>query len=233
MTGDTVECYNCGRANPAWAQVCRSCGVPIRAGSAASAPSGPIPTDRESLISMGAVLAAIAGAILVGLLLSGLIPEAAPIAEPTDTPEPTPSPASSQQLPSEAAGTATPQPTPALIGTVTFGTGLNGAQRATGKTREFGPGTNFCHSVELTEPFGVDEIQEEVLRVEDDGTLTEVQARQGSNLGVDPASQIAGFCSGAADSLIQGWGVGRYILRDYRNADTPELIAQGRFRLTN
>ena len=30
MTGDSVECFNCGRANPSWAQVCRSCGVPMR-----------------------------------------------------------------------------------------------------------------------------------------------------------------------------------------------------------
>ena len=63
MTGETVDCYNCGRANPAWAQVCRSCGVPIRPGMGASASQGPIPRDRDSLLSMAIGLAAIVGAI--------------------------------------------------------------------------------------------------------------------------------------------------------------------------
>ena len=57
MTGDSVECFNCGRANPSWAQVCRSCGVPMRPGAAGSAPpSGRVPTDRDSLFSIGAAV---------------------------------------------------------------------------------------------------------------------------------------------------------------------------------
>ena len=42
MTDETVDCFNCGRANPAWAQVCRSCGVPLRHGEARVAPTGRI-----------------------------------------------------------------------------------------------------------------------------------------------------------------------------------------------
>ena len=73
MTGDTVECFNCGRTNPSWAQVCRSCGVPMRPGGAgARPPSGPLPTDRDSLVSIGAGLATIALAIVFGLIRPAL-----------------------------------------------------------------------------------------------------------------------------------------------------------------
>ena len=48
-TDETVDCYNCGRSNPEWAQVCRSCGVPLRHGQARVVPTGRIPTDRNSL----------------------------------------------------------------------------------------------------------------------------------------------------------------------------------------
>ena len=73
MTGDSVECFNCGRANPSWAQVCRSCGVPMRPGGAGSKPpAGRLPTDRDSLFSIGAALATIGVAIVFGLVLSGM-----------------------------------------------------------------------------------------------------------------------------------------------------------------
>ncbi|HEX6128227.1 MAG TPA: hypothetical protein VF071_04305 [Candidatus Limnocylindria bacterium] len=234
MTGETVECYNCGRANPAWAQVCRSCGVPIRPGVGKAAASGPIPQDRDSLISMGAILASIAAAVVLGLILSGMIPEA-PVAVATPSPEPsrTPRPTRSFEPSGAPSGEASADPTPALIGTVTFGTGINNAEEATGVTDTFGPGANFCHSVALSEPFGVDVIQEEVIRVEEDGSLTEVQPRADSNLRVDAAGQIAGFCApGGTDSLLADWGAGSFILRDYRNPDEPELVAEGRFTLT-
>ena len=177
-TGETVECYNCGRANPAWAQVCRSCGVPIRPGAGMSASSGPIPRDRDSLVSMGAILASILGAIVLGVILSGMIPEA-PVAVATPSHEPSRTPRPSRSFaPSSAPSGASVEATPALIGSVAFGTGINNAEEATGATDTFGPGSNFCHSVALTEPFGVDRIQEEVLRVEEDGSLTEVQPRR-------------------------------------------------------
>ncbi len=235
MTGETVDCYNCGRPNPPWAQVCRSCGVPIQAARNASTAAGRFPTDQNSLISMGAGVAAIVGAIVLGLLFSGMLPEAAPVAEATPSPTPSPSARASVELPSEEPSVEpTPAPTPVLIGTVTFGTGINATTReATGVTDSFGPGTPFCHSVQLTEPFGVDSIQEEVLRVEEDGSFTVVQERADSNLKVNAASQISGFCAPATGPLIAGWGTGDFVLRDYRNPDTPELIAEATFSLTN
>lgn len=238
MTGETVDCYNCGRPNPAWAQVCRSCGVPIRPGLGAANTSERLPTDRDSLISIGAGVAAIVGAIVLGMVLSGMLPEAAPIAEATATPTASPTPRASVEPTLEPSIEPTPEPTAALIGTVTFGTGINASTReATGVTDTFGPGVPFCHSVQLTEPFGVDTIQEEVLRVAEDGTLTVVQERATSNLQVNAASQIAGFCAPSTNSLIapppDGWGTGDFVLRDYRNPDTPELIAEARFTLQN
>jgi len=237
MTGDTIDCYNCGRPNPSWAQVCRSCGVPMRTGRNAAERSGPIPTDSDSLISIGASLVAIVGAIVLGLLLSGMLPDAPVVAESTPSPTPSASaePIASEELPTEEPSVEpTPEPTPELIGTVTFGTGINASTReVTNATDTFGPGVAFCHSVQLTEAFGVDAVQEEVLRVEDDGSLTVVQDRQGSNLKVSAGAQIAGFCAPATGPLIAGWGTGEFVLRDYRNPTTPELIAEGRFTLTN
>lgn len=232
MTGDTVECYNCGRANPAWAQVCRSCGVPIRPVTPGAA-SGPIPTDRDSIVSIVAGVAAIAGAIVLGLVLSGLLPEAAPLATTSATPQPSPTPLPSGSPGPSAAptGEESAEPTPGLIGRVTFGTGIDqSTRRATGRTDTFTSSSAFCHSVRLSERFGVDAIQEEILRVEDDGSLTEVQGRAGSNLSVNPNVRIAGFCADAG-GLIEAWGVGEYVLRDYRGDDPPELIAEGRFNL--
>lgn len=233
MTGETIDCYNCGRANPAWAQVCRSCGVPIRPGSAASASSGPIPRDRDSLISVVVGLAAIAGAIVLGLFLAGLIPEA-PVATATPTPEPSISTLpSGSAAPASAAPSETSSEPPSLIGRLRTGTGLNDVGRIRGRTDTFGPGMAFCHSRVLSEPFGVAFMQEEILRIEEDGSLTEVQPRLGSNLPVEPDSRIAGYCApGGTDSLIDDWGVGTFVIRDYRNEEEPELIAEARFTLT-
>ncbi|MEP6681571.1 MAG: hypothetical protein ABJB65_08845, partial [Chloroflexota bacterium] len=86
MTGDTVECFNCGHANPAWAQVCRNCGVPLRPGVAHTAPSGRFPTDRDSLISIVAAIGAIAAAVLVGLFLANISPSAPTVGHGTASP---------------------------------------------------------------------------------------------------------------------------------------------------
>ncbi|HEX3219853.1 MAG TPA: hypothetical protein VHU77_07500, partial [Candidatus Limnocylindria bacterium] len=124
MTGDTVECFNCGRSNPSWAQVCRSCGVPMRPGGAGAAPpSGPLPTDRDSLVSIGAALGTMALAIVVGLLLSGMLPEAAAVIT-TPTPQPTPTVLPSPSTAATPSAQETPKPEK-LPGTITFGYGLN------------------------------------------------------------------------------------------------------------
>jgi len=229
MTGETVDCYNCGHPNPAWAQVCRSCGVPLRQGGT-PAPRGPIPTDQDSLISIGTAVGAILLAVVLGLIVSGMIP-AAPVATPTSpspsatlTPEPTDTPEPSVTEPSLAPSV---EPTPALPGTVSFGFNLNKSTREVlDQTDTFGPNTTFCHSVSLDEPFGVSQILEEVARVADDGSETAVQDKTG--LGVSSGSTIAGYCADA-DLLINGWGAGNYVLRDFRG---DEQITEGTFSLT-
>lgn len=231
MSGPTTECYNCGNANPSWAQVCRSCGIPIRASG--SGPEGPFPTDQDSLVSMGAGVAAIVGAILLGIFLSGIIPPAPTVsADPTATAGPSQTPRPSIEPQPSVATSIAPSaaPTASLPGTVTFGTGLDRDTReAINVTDTFGPDTTFAHSITMPEPFGVNQIQEEIMRVEADGSLTVVQERSVGGLGVNPNAMIAGFTANSS-LLINGWGPGNYILRDYRG---EELIAEGRFTLTN
>jgi len=101
MTDETVDCFNCGRANPEWAQVCRSCGVVLRHGEARIAPTGRLPSDRDSIISLAAVIGTIVGALLLGLFVSSLNPTdptvgAAPT--PTSTATPTEAPSAGSPL---------------------------------------------------------------------------------------------------------------------------------------
>lgn len=233
MADETVECYNCGHENPAWAQVCRHCGMALRPGGTPT-PQGPIPTDQDSLISMAAGVGAIVLAIFLGIFLSGLIPEAE-VATSSPSPEPSPTatvnPTRTPRPTAEVTPEATAEPTPELLGTVTFGTGRSGSTlEITGVTDAFGPGVPFCHSVTLSERFGVSQIQEEVIRLEDDGSLTVVQPRKGSNLGVQSGGSFASYCVSSTNPLISAWGTGTFILRDYRGGDAnPELIAEGRF----
>lgn len=240
MTGDSVECFNCGRANPSWAQVCRSCGVPMRPGGAGSKPpSGRLPTDRDSLFSIGAALATIGVAIVFGLILSGMLPVAPPVIASAS---PTPSAsvgASASEVPASASAAPTAEPTPELIGTLTFGRALNqSTQEVIDKTDTFASGSTFCHSISLPEPFGVDQYQEEVLKIKANGDLTIVQKRLEGTLPVNSAASVVGWCN-PTDNLIlgipvgTGWGTGDFMLRAYRrHGGSPQLLAQGRFTLT-
>jgi hypothetical protein len=234
MTGETVDCFNCGRPNPEWAQVCRSCGVPLRHGFASSVPEGRVPTDPSSLISIAAVIATIMGAILIGLFVANLNPTdpsqvgAQPTATATPTINPEPSPSASIPPPASVAPTATPVPTPVLPGTVAFGTGIDPNGQITGATDTFTPGVYFAHVITMTEPFGVAELGEQVVKVAEDGTETEVVAAAGNTLPVDPASTNAGIVCCIAGELINELGPGNFILRVYRG---EELVAQGTFRL--
>ncbi|TMB56422.1 MAG: zinc ribbon domain-containing protein [Chloroflexi bacterium] len=231
MSGDTVECFNCGHANPSWAQVCRNCGAPMttevprRAG-----PLGMIPTDRGSLTSIGATVGAILAAIVIGTLLSGLIPPAPNVAETTPTPSPSPSSSPSGSTPvSSGSGAPSVSPSPGLIGTISYGYALDpSTHTVTEPTESFAPGDQFCYSISLTEPFGTAQIGEEVLRIESDGSLTVVQSRDKEIMDVTPAAQVAGFCT-RATGLIQVWSTGNFIMREYRGV---ELIAEGRFAMT-
>jgi hypothetical protein len=233
MSGDTIECFNCGHANPSWAQVCRQCGFALRpAGRPAGAPRGIFPTDQASLISIGGTLGAIVLAIGLGLFLSKLIPPAPNVATETATPTPSVTPIASASVapsPSQSA-TGSVGSTPPLIGTLTFGTGLNSTTReVTGVTTTFRAGVAFAHSIKLTEPFGVSTIQEEVTRVDAAGVPTVVQARADGSIQVDAAATIAGFRVRNAATLIQGWGPGNFIMRVYRGG---ELLAEGTFTLS-
>ena len=232
MTGETVECFNCGRANPEWAQVCRSCGVPLRHSVAASVPEGRVPTDPASLISIGSVIATIIGAVLLGLFFANLNPTdpslvgARPSASPTPTIEPIPSVSAPVAASESAAPSGTPVATPVpLLGTVTFGTGISNGE-ITGETDTFTPQVNFAHVITMSEPFGVGQVGEQVVKVNEDGTETEVVPAAGNQLTVDPTATSGGIVCCNAGELIAELGTGNFILRVYRG---DELIAQGAF----
>jgi hypothetical protein len=208
-------------------------------GAGSKPPSGRIPTDRDSLFSIGAALATIGAAIVIGLVLAGALPEAPPVVGSTSpTPSASVTPSASQPA-SSASSEPTPEPTPELIGTLSFGRGLNqSTEEIVDQTREFASGGTFCHSIALPEPFGVDQYQEEVLKIRNDGSLKVVQQRQEGTLPVASGSSTVGWCN-PTDNLIigipagTGWGTGTFMLRAYRQRDGLELLAQGRFRLTD
>jgi hypothetical protein len=229
MTEDTLECANCGKANPAWAQVCRSCGVPLTAAAVAAAAESAVLT-QGSLTAIGAALGTIALAVVIGLVFGGILPPAPPVAAATPTPsasveptaEPTPDPSGGSPDPSASVG-------PILPGTLTFGLGLNAeTQRVTNPTDTFTPGTTFAHSIELSTPFGVTQIGESVSRVNEDQTETLVfPADEDNQLTVDPNATVDGFTVDT-NVLLDALGAGTYVMRVYRGT---ELLAQGTFIL--
>jgi hypothetical protein len=229
MTGDTIECFNCGHENPSWAQVCRSCGFAIQAAMPTTGgPRGLFPTDQASLISIGGTIGAILGAIVLGLILSGLIPPAPNVA--VETPSPTPSPsasASPSELPASESATASVLPSPQLPGTIVFGTGWdNAAKVISGQTTSFTAASEgFAHSISLSEPIGVDRLLEDVLRVAADGTETVVQDK--GIVKVNPAVLTDGLRSSkTVAQLIAAWGKGTFVMRIFRE---EELLAEGSF----
>jgi hypothetical protein len=236
MAEDTVECFNCGRPNPAWAHVCRHCGVPLRPDAPIVTPTGFVPTDEGSLVSMAAAVATILAAVFIGFVLSNLIPTTASVGlasptaspSPSETPEPTeePVPTSTAAPPVETPPPETPVPLP---GTVAFGTGIDADGQITGPTDTFAPGTPFAQAVTMPEAFGVPALGEQVSRVAEDGTETEVATAAANQLPVDPESNHRGVVCCDSVTLLNEWGPGTYLLRVYRG---EELIAQGRFVLT-
>lgn len=232
MTTETLECFNCGRANPEWAQVCRSCGVPLRQGRERTIPTGRVPTDRDSLVSIGAVLGTILAAVLVGMFISGLNPIEPTVGLATPTPEPTPSPTAAPSVAEPSVEpTVAPTPTPVpLPATVVFGTALDANRQVIDPVETFTPSMTFAHSISSTQPFGASVIGEEVTRLNEDGTDGETIVNQAQNqLGVDPAATSVGFIAGPAANFIRDWGPGLYVLRVYVN---DELIGEGTFRLS-
>ena len=237
MTDETVDCFNCGRANPEWAQVCRSCGVVLRHGEARIAPAGRFPTDRDSLVSMAAVVGTIVVAVLLGLFISNLNPteptvgeQPSPTATPSPDPEPEPPPASGPVASTDAPA-ASPSATPALPASIVFGTELNADNQVVEPVETFTPGMTFAHSITSTEPFGADVIGEEVVRVLDDGTTEVVVSHTGENpnvLNVNPEATSVGFVGPDASVFIRSWGPGLYQMRVYIG---ETVIARKAFRL--
>lgn len=226
MTDETVECFNCGRDNPEWAQVCRSCGVALRRGQARVVPAGRVPTDRDSLISIGAAVATILGAVVIGLFVAGLNPVEPTVGFATPTPTPTATPtltAEPTPTPTEAP-TPTPTPVP-LAGTLVFGTGLSATGEVTGEVDTFTPSMTFAYSVTVPDGFGGPRIENEVVRVDDEGEV--VLPREGVN--VDPAATSFAYIIGPAANFIVEWGPAEYEWHVYVN---DELVASRRFRLS-
>jgi hypothetical protein len=230
MTDETVDCFNCGRSNPEWAQVCRSCGVALRHGQARVVPSERFPTDRDSLLSIGAVLGTILLAVVVGLFLSGLNPTDPTVGRATPTPSPTPEATLEPSIPAPTdTPVPTPSPTPALPGTVVFGTTLDANRQVTDPTDTFTPGMTFAHTITSTSAFGAPTIGEEVVRVNEDGTEgAQIVDPANNQLGVNPEATTAGFVAGDAANFIRSWGTGLYEMRIYVG---ETLIARGQFRL--
>ncbi|MEP7040326.1 MAG: zinc ribbon domain-containing protein [Chloroflexota bacterium] len=232
MTGDSVECFNCGHENPSWAQVCRSCGYAIQpTASSSGGPRGLVPTDQASLTAIGGALAAIVGAIVLGLILSGLIPPAPNVAAETPSPTPTPSAsASASEIPSATeSAAASVAASPSLPGTITFGTGWNNdTLQITGATTGFtAASSGFAHAITLADPIGVDRIQEEVVRLAADGTETVVQSLADGTVRVDATRTTDGLKATASmGQLLAAWGKGTMVMRIYR---AGELIAEGTF----
>lgn len=228
MNDELVDCFNCGRSNPEWAQVCRSCGVPLRHGDPLLAPSGRIPTDRDSLISIGAVLGTILLAVVLGLIVSGLNPTEPTVGFSTPTPTVSPTPEPSESV----APTDTPEPTATPVagppGTLVFGTDLDENLRIVEPVNTFTPGMTFAHSIEVPTPFGVGTVGEQIVRILPDATEEEVVQAQNNQPQVRADATVAGFEIRDAGTLIEEWGPGLYVMRVYA---AGVLIAQEQFTL--
>jgi hypothetical protein len=226
MTEETVDCFNCGRANPEWAQVCRSCGVALRHGEARIVPTGPFPTDPTSLVSISAVIGTILAAVLLGLFVSSLNPTDPSVAGATATPSPSAEPSVAASIAPSPSDTAEPTPTPVpLRGTLAFGTGLDGAGNVTGATKTFGPNVSFAYALTVPGGVGAPSIRNEISRRSEPREV--VQDDELAN--IDPADELISFNLGSAAGFIQDWGPGEYVWRVYVG---EELVARAVFRLS-
>lgn len=227
MTDEFVDCFNCGRSNPEWAQVCRSCGVVLRHGTAVFAPTGRIPTDRDSLLSMGAVLGTIIAAVILGLIVSGLNPTDPTVGRgiPTATPTPTPEASPSESAAPSDTPPPAPTPPPGPAGTLTFGYELDANDQIVEPNNTFVPGVNFAHRIDMPEPWGVSSIAEGIYRINDDGTEQEVVRPIDNQPAVVPDLSYAAFAV-PASPLIEEWGPGTYEMRVFVG---DQLVAEGQF----
>lgn len=226
MTDETVDCFNCGRENPEWAQVCRSCGVTLRHGEARVAATDRFPTDQASLISIGAVLSTIVLAVIVGMFVSGLNTTEPTVGQPTPTPVPsieeTPEP-TVEPIPTDTPA-PTPEPTPERRGTLAFGTGLDEGRNVTGATDTFTPSSSIAYSLNVPDGVGGTPIRNEISRTSEPAAVIV----PGDEITVDPAAVTIGFNLGSAAGFVRDWGPGEYVWRIYVG---EELLAEAPFRL--
>ena len=153
---------------------------------------------------------AILVAVLFGVIFSNLNPTKVTVGFAT----PSPSPSGSIVLgPSFSAGpsvpavvSATPVPTPALPGAITFGTVLDGATRTVSQpTDQFTPQAGaFAHSIAFAAPYGASVLVEEVARVAGDGSETIVQSRDEGGNNADPNHRHR--LQRARFGRLQAWG---------------------------
>ena len=225
MTDETVVCYNCGRDNPEWAQVCRSCGVVLRHGASRLIPTERFPTDQASLISIGAVLGTILVAVVLGLFISGLNPTDPTVGQTSPTPEPSVEASADATAPPPSDTPApTPTATPALPGSLAFGESLNNEGQIAEPVDTFTPNMTFGYSVTVPDSFGASEIENEIVRLED-----EVAVLPRQSVGVNPDATTFGFIIGPAADFMGEWGTGEFEWRTYLN---DELIARRTFRFS-
>ncbi len=241
MTDETVDCFNCGRANPEWAQVCRSCGVALRHGEERVTPSGPLPTDQASLVSIAAVIGTIVAALLIGLFVSGLDPtepgvglvSPTPVAsvepsEPSEEPLPSDTPvasgASASAAPASSAPAASPSATAGLPGTMAFGSALDDSRQVSEPVETFTPPVTFAYSVTVPGGFGAEAIENEIIKLSGESE-TVVLPRQ--SVGVSPDAETFGYVIGTAGDFLGQWGPGEFEWRVYVGG---EVVARGTFR---
>ncbi|MGH2488355.1 MAG: hypothetical protein ACRDFR_01880 [Candidatus Limnocylindria bacterium] len=234
MAEGSVECANCGNANPAWAQVCRSCGANLSAAAsgAAGAANGraePFVTEG-SLMAIGAAVGTILLAVVIGLVIGGILPPAPPVAAASPTPDASASAEPTEEPTPDLSSSPNPSASEAAVlpGTLSFGLDLNvETQRVINPSDTFTPGTTFAHSIELTSPFGVTQIAEQVARLNKDGSETVVITAEENPLPVDANATVDGFTV-PTNALLDALGAGTYVMRVFRGS---ELLAQGTFIL--
>jgi hypothetical protein len=222
-TDQTVDCYNCGRSNPEWAQVCRSCGVQLRHGQTRVVPTGRFPTDTTSLVSIAAVIGVILGAVVIGLFISGLNPTE-PVAVGLPTPSPTPSATAEPTAAPTDTPAPTPSPTPALPGTIAFGSALDANRVVSEPVETFTPSVAFAYSFTMPQAFGTNAIENEIAKVSDTGENIVLPR---DSVDVDPAASSVGYVIGTAGDFLSAWGPGEFEWRVYLDG---ALVARGRFR---
>ena len=126
-------------------------------------------------------------------------------------------------LPSPTPSPSAPSPLP-----ITYGTALDPVSwEATQPTDRFRQGDPFTYSVRMPAAPGVDTIQVEIIRLNEDGS--ETVAQRPSAQKIVATSPVFAFEVRTTD-LLQAWGPGAYAMRIYL-VGAADPFAAGRFTL--